>query len=1221
MTVVEHRLETRSSLETGDVSRSARERTTHADPIDVVTGQMILPMLDLCLPGVLDLVLDRTYLSGFTAGRWFGPGWSSPLDDRLEIDAEGVYASIGEGVLLRYPPVEPGDSVLPTSGSRRWPLSRNDEGEYRLLDPATGRIRTFASAAGAGVNVLLPLAAITDLHGNRISYSYAPDGALTGILMPGDVVLEIQTHGGRVTGLGISGESPLLAYEYDNIGQLTAVVNSSGEPLRFSYDDQGRLTRWTDRNGAWYEYTYASDSQQVVAMRGRDGMLSGRMDYHPAENFTLAEDSLGNVTRYEYNQLHQVTAVTDPLGNTVRTEWDEHDRKLLQTDALGRSTTFRYEDDLLVEVVRPDGLSARWQYTERGRLEQAVAPDGGIQRLVYDEQGNLAATTDQSGAVTRFGYSENGALISITEPSGATTRSTVDARGLPTSVTDHSGETTRIERNALGQVTASFDPLGLRTSYTWTPENKLSQVEGPDGSLQSWQYDAEGNLLEHTDTAGRVTRTEYTGFDLPVVMTNAAGASVRLAYDTELRLSSVTDARGLVWQYEYDAAGRLIRESDYDNRNLTYAYDAAGQLTQRTNAVGETINFQRDALGRTVSQQTERGTTVFTYDVFGRLTRATSPDTDLELTRDARGQIIAEIHDGRILASRYDATGHKVERSTPTGALSTWSYGPHGLATQLNSSGHHTTFQYDATRHEIARNIPGANLFQTWSTQGHLQSQRLLTAGSAILAALLPESTDSSNASSGGRLLQERRYHYRPGGGLTQISDLIRGRLDYDLDPLDQVLAVRNGGNLLEQYAYDPACSLANAGPANGPWEHQGDRVRRAGPWRYNYDGQGRLIRRHQNLLSGGRHTWTYEWDALDHLRKVTTPEGDTWEYRYDALHRRVGKKRLRDGDTVEEYTYAWDGYDLAEQTHVNHADETTTTTVWDWDPTTPRALTQRASTKTTDRDDQSWIDAEFYSIISDLVGTPTELISTDGRIAWQRQTSLWGSGQTTTGDVDCPLAFPGQIHDPETGLNYNVHRYYDPHLGAYISPDPLGLRPGPNNTHYVTSPLQSIDPLGLMDCRIPLYRGTTRWIEHLIHDQTGMILSDSGHEPLLNGDLSAALAASEATHARALKEFGTLDNYVQQHSLIGDDMHSIIGGRSLISTTTDPTLAAGNFAKGTGPVFRVTDDAAVRIPQTLTTSTEAEVLIPHMFKAERLSPDELEAVIHDYRKQNPEAQ
>jgi RHS repeat-associated protein len=61
-------------------------------------------------------------------------------------------------------------------------------------------------------------------------------------------------------------------------------------------------------------------------------------------------------------------------------------------------------------------------------------------------------------------------------------------------------------------------------------------------------------------------------------------------------------------------------------------------------------------------------------------------------------------------------------------------------------------------------------------------------------------------------------------------------------------------------------------------------------------------------------------------------------------------------------------------------------------------------------------------------------------------------------------LRLPGQTFDPETGLHYNRQRYYDPALGQYLTPDPLGTPDGPNPYAYVAfDPLTNIDPDGLV--------------------------------------------------------------------------------------------------------------------------------------------------------------
>ncbi|MER0242853.1 RHS repeat-associated core domain-containing protein [Streptomyces sp. HSW2009] len=148
--------------------------------------------------------------------------------------------------------------------------------------------------------------------------------------------------------------------------------------------------------------------------------------------------------------------------------------------------------------------------------------------------------------------------------------------------------------------------------------------------------------------------------------------------------------------------------------------------------------------------------------------------------------------------------------------------------------------------------------------------------------------------------------------------------------------------------------------------------------------------------------------------------------------------------------------------------------TTWDYAPATHRPLTQ-TDYAPAQPDPPSRVLTQaglrFHAIVTDPIGTPQELVTPTGTLAWSPRTTLWGTPLPTLPNpqnVDCPLRFPGQYDDPETGLHYNYFRHYDPETGRYASPDPLGLKAGWNQHGYVGNPLGWLDPLGLHACAEP---------------------------------------------------------------------------------------------------------------------------------------------------------
>jgi RHS repeat-associated protein len=106
---------------------------------------------------------------------------------------------------------------------------------------------------------------------------------------------------------------------------------------------------------------------------------------------------------------------------------------------------------------------------------------------------------------------------------------------------------------------------------------------------------------------------------------------------------------------------------------------------------------------------------------------------------------------------------------------------------------------------------------------------------------------------------------------------------------------------------------------------------------------------------------------------------------------------------------------------------------------------------------------------VNDQVGTPRELLSSDGTLAWRAPWSTFGEAEDIERrTTDCSIRFQGQWLDDESGLVYNFHRYYELSTGQYLSPDPLGLKGGLRNHGYVHNPLAWVDPWGLVSSWTP---------------------------------------------------------------------------------------------------------------------------------------------------------
>ncbi|UCV29105.1 RHS repeat-associated core domain-containing protein [Ferribacterium limneticum] len=274
------------------------------------------------------------------------------------------------------------------------------------------------------------------------------------------------------------------------------------------------------------------------------------------------------------------------------------------------------------------------------------------------------------------------------------------------------------------------------------------------------------------------------------------------------------------------------------------------------------------------------------------------------------------------------------------------------------------------------------------------------------------------------------------------------GTTAYTYDKLDR-LDTEAGPPGNRDHAYDPNGNRTSDGAGTtATFTPNTDRVATINGVSVTLDAAG-------NLTADG--TYKYVWDDfgdLTELRKADNTLIAT--YYYDDRHRRTRKVTTvaaPQGAGTTFYIYdKWDHL-LAE---MGSSGEALMTYVWNGDILTGIIVHQPQRT--------------VYTVQVDHLGTPYQVRTLDGKIVWRWEPDGYGRTQPNEdpdGDgkkLTVNIRYPGMYHDKESGLFYNVNRYYAPWLGGrYISPDPIGLAGGLNLFGYANqNPLRFTDPNGL---------------------------------------------------------------------------------------------------------------------------------------------------------------
>ncbi len=911
--------------------------------------------VDFELPGAIPLVWKRYYSSSRRGDKTatLGRGWAHAFEQRVTATDTLFVLREAQGREVYFAKVPEGESTF--HRRERMTLRRDGKDAFSITCHDNDRTLVFSASREGGPALLR---SICDAWGNAITLDY--DGerliALTDTAGRG---LRLRWREGRITRVEVRDEGRAqtwVDYDYSPAGCLRRVTSALGSFEEMAYDRHHRMTSTQLATGATFYYEYEADTGRCKRTWGPKGLYAIELSYDREAKTTRVSGEEPRVVTW--NDQGLATRIALPDGTVLEeTAYDEDGYRVAAVNGAGEGEQWYYDDrGLLQRSIDANGNATVWERDANGAPRRRVDPDGCVTALVHDDKGRLISVQKPGALAYALAYDARGRLVSIHEGGAVLRAYEYNARHEVIAETDGRGSRTTYRYDALGRPVARTDALGRTTSVTYDRAGRAVSVRQPDGSLVQRTFDARGDLLAEIDPAGRTTTFERDGMGVLTAATFANGERWTIAYTTTEKVREITNPRGDKHTFVRDDAGRVVEERTFDGRVIRYSFGLSGRVARVEE--GESVrSITYDRLGRVTGEEASDGTAItYRRDRVGRLAGAVLRDEDgaiieTSVERDAIGRVVADHHGGAGVHYRYDDAGRLGERVLSNGAATRFGYDREGALLSVEHGGTSLRIDRDAAGREIRRG----------DALGRVAVQSTYDA----LDRLIEQRASAQGADNAPSVRALRRFSYDRVGRVTRVDDVIAGTSTFTHGPSGALLTAN--GLLHEVFSYDPAGALAGAleggeGDDQTPWTiGPGNKLLAARGARYTYDDRGRRVRKADR---GGETA--YRWDAFNRLREVTLPAGARVVMTYDAFGRRIRKDVFPEGGGAAKVTrFVWDGDVIASEASEARGERT-----FVYRPGTflPILHVERGV---------------VHVVVHDLVGTPKELLSPDGSLAW----------------------------------------------------------------------------------------------------------------------------------------------------------------------------------------------------------------------------------------------
>ncbi|MER8070705.1 DNRLRE domain-containing protein [Streptomyces sp. NPDC094034] len=712
----------------------------------------------------------------------------------------------------------------------------------------------------------------------------------------------------------VNSDQDKISYTYDNVGNVTQIVDpkknatadTSDYLTKTAYDLNRRVTTVTNAAGKSTSTTYDKDSL-VIQTKDAEGNIT-YVDYDERgkqkEVRVPYEGSTFRTTQFEYDQVGNTTKVITPRGTATATADDFAQRT--EYDALNRPVKQFQPYDPADGRYNSPNVYTQTVYDAVGRVTKSSLPPSEGQTVrndtvfEYFDNGWTRKSTDPWDITTTFDYTELGQQ---------------KARTL-TSAGGSSDRTMTWSYYADGKLKSKADdgvPAGKSVVLV---DNSDTQHTSPTGTWATGDIAGQQGYDHRTHAAGTGTDAYTWTLNIPkdgdytayVKFPKVTGAATTARYT----LSQGTTSHPAVTKDQNASTGTWVPLGSY---SLKQGNDAKLKLEQNAGGivVADAVKLVRDTSGETDG---ESKSFAYAYDVNGNLTSI--DDTSSGAKIDAytiaytglnQVQKVTEALAGqekKATSYEYDANG-KPETITHPDQFSKYAYDPRDLVQSVSVGKSATDASPKVTSYTYTDR--GLKLQETKNNKNTVDYTYYLNGAVKTATEKKPNGT----------LVSSHTYAYDPNGNKAQDvakkmnadnnAAYLESTTDYTYNPANRLAkSVKTGnGAGTETYVHDDNANVISQTVKGTSTTYTYDRNRLLSATvggstaTYNYDPFGRQ----ESVTGGGKVIERSVYDGFDHV--VESQKMDdagalkSTKYAFDPLDRTTSK--TTDGKTTD-FTY-----------------------------------------------------------------------------------------------------------------------------------------------------------------------------------------------------------------------------------------------------------------------------------------------------------------------------